>query len=249
MTVFAALVVAALVIGWLAVRSWQSESREELLSLSVNELREQVIAEGATPVVPPATPGDPPPTPDAQLSEAEVEQTVREVIAGYDLPSQQVVQSLIQASVARVEAIPGPAPTQGQVLASVRPVVAAYLAANPPAPGKDGTNGDNGSPGTAGAEGQAGANGKDGAAGRGIASASFDEGSCILTQVYTDGTRVAIGPLCGRDGRDGADAPSPFPFTFTFVEPGSGPLEEDRTFRCTVPAEGEPGQCEQVTSG
>lgn len=92
-------------------------------------------------------------------------------------------------------------------------VVAAYLAANPPAAGKDGRDGIDGRDGKDGVSGRDGADGKDGAPGvKGtdgrdgisLAGAMIDrEGNLIVTM--SNGEHRQLGAVVGRDGRDGKD--------------------------------------------
>lgn len=83
----------------------------------------------------------------------------------------------------------------------VTEAVAKHLAAHPiPAP-KDGRDGADGAPGPQGPQGEKGADGKDGV---GLAGAMIDrEGGLVVT--LTNGEQKSLGPVVGRDGRDGAD--------------------------------------------
>lgn len=89
--------------------------------------------------------------------------------------------------------------------------VADYLAANPPAAGKDGRDGKDGAAGVDGKDGADGVDGKDGADGRngadgkdgvGLADAIIDrKGVLVLTM--TDGRVKDLDVVVGRDGADG----------------------------------------------
>lgn len=92
--------------------------------------------------------------------------------------------------------------------------VAEYLAANPPAAGKDGrdgVDGKDGVPGLDGMDGRDGLDGKDGTPGHdgiagkdgvGLAGAvQSKDGNLVLT--LTSGATVDVGMIAGRDGRDG----------------------------------------------
>lgn len=70
--------------------------------------------------------------------------------------------------------------------------------------GKDGTDGAPGENGSDGAPGERGQDGKDGADGIGLAGAVIDRnGELVIT--LTNGEAKALGPVVGKNGRDGTD--------------------------------------------
>lgn len=80
--------------------------------------------------------------------------------------------------------------------------VEAYLTANPAPAGRAGADGKDGARGQDGAAGAKGADGKDGADGVGLAGAIIGrEGDLIVT--LTNGEAKSLGPVVGRDGKDG----------------------------------------------
>lgn len=98
------------------------------------------------------------------------------------------------------------------------------------ADGKDGERGERGERGLPGADGAAGQDGRDGADGVGLAGALIDRaGDLVVT--LSNGEQRSLGPVVGKDGRDGLNAEN---FTGEYVAergfvihaPGkSGPVE------------------------
>ena len=84
-----------------------------------------------------------------------------------------------------------------------------YLTANPPPAGKDGADGADGKDGEKGADG---ADGRDGADGVGLAGAMIDRDGA-LNVTLTNGEVRSLGPVVGRDGRDGERGPEGFSLT------------------------------------
>lgn len=102
-------------------------------------------------------------------------------------------------------------PVTGEQIAEA---VARYLAENPPASGKDGTDGldgkdgspgqdgKNGTPGLDGKDGSDGQNGLDGKDGVGLADAIIDRRG-VLVLTMTDGRTKELDVVIGKDGADG----------------------------------------------
>ncbi|MCW5758908.1 MAG: hypothetical protein KIS90_03975 [Phenylobacterium sp.] len=93
--------------------------------------------------------------------------------------------------------------------------VALWLEANPPAAGRDGrdgVDGKDGAPGRNGADGAKGEKGdpgRDGADGVGLAGAVIDRaGELVIT--LSNGEAKRLGPVVGRDGKDGEPGPQGF---------------------------------------
>lgn len=83
--------------------------------------------------------------------------------------------------------------------AQIAAAVEAYLATNPPAAGRDGVDGKDGEPG---ADGEKGLDGKAGSDGVGLAGAMIGrDGDLVIT--LTSGEVKSLGPVVGRDGKDG----------------------------------------------
>lgn len=91
-----------------------------------------------------------------------------------------------------------PPVSEEQIAAAVE----AYMAVNPPAAGRDGVDGQDGEPGKDGAPGEKGLDGRDGTDGVGLAGAIIGrDGDLIVT--LTNGEVKSLGPVVGRDGKDG----------------------------------------------
>jgi hypothetical protein len=96
--------------------------------------------------------------------------------------------------------------------------------------------------GCIGSTGATGASGNDGV---GIKDVTTTEGpdGVRVTMTFTDGRDpVSFTILNGKPGANGADGKDAYPFTFTFVIPAEPPLEEARTYVCTV-SSAEPVNC------
>lgn len=127
-------------------------------------------------------------------------------------------------------------------------------------PGADGANGKDGAPGAKGdkgdpgAEGGAGADGADstvpgptGAAGSDGADGAPGADSTVPGPQGERGAPGADGApgKDGADGQDGAPGRDAYPFSFSFVTPARGPLDEARTYDCTVIDPDTPATCRE----
>lgn len=91
-------------------------------------------------------------------------------------------------------------PVSGEQIAAA---VEAYIAANPPASGRDGVDGKDGAPG------EPGEKGLDGADGVGVAGAMIGRnGDLVVT--LTNGEVKSLGPVVGKDGLNGERGPDGF---------------------------------------
>lgn len=176
------------------LRDRAASSRDRAASSQdITTLRAQVRALGGTPAVTG-------PKPEGGVDVSEV---VRDVLAALPVPRDGR------------DGEPGPPPSDAQVRAAVTTVcaragcgpsdvqvatqVAAYLAAHPPAAGRDGASGKDGTDGANGKDGHDGKDGRDGAPGIGIATISGvqqDGPNCTITITLTDSTRRDLTWTC-----------------------------------------------------
>lgn len=194
-TISAAVAYTAHGVGLANARADRADAerlRDRLASAQdITTLRSQVRALGGTPVVsaPPAQGG----------SGVDVSEVVRDVLAALPVPRDgrdgepgpPPSGAQVQAAVTTVCQRVGCRPADAQVAAQV----AAYLAAHPPAAGRDGTDGKDGVDGKDGTNGN---DGRDGVDGVGIADITNrqDGAQCVITVLLTNGASKELPWQC-----------------------------------------------------